>query len=236
VDSSSGSRSRRPGSSSSSGPNRCTRRSCCRRPSSRPATTGRKPRLEPCSSRSATGWAPRPSASSSASTWTTCRRRSTGREARRRQSFSRGVTRMRFGIWARGDGRNFISLSAKLLGEPAVLVAILAHEIGHELLIGAGRISSDQPDQESLTDLLAVFHGFGIFRPERLLRPRSGRYSPPAGRAALPSGACPVRRARLLRVPARGTHRASVGEGARLAGADPHGRAAEQAERGGTSR
>ena len=74
-----------------------------------------------------------------------------------------GVTRMRFGIWARGDGRNFISLSAKLLGEPAVLVAILAHEIGHELLIGAGRISSDQPDQESLTDLLAVFHGFGIF-------------------------------------------------------------------------
>ncbi|GAA3549516.1 hypothetical protein [Kribbella ginsengisoli] len=74
-----------------------------------------------------------------------------------------GATRLRFGLWVPGRNRNTIFTSARLLGEPSVLVANFAHEIGHELLIGEGRIAADRPDQESLTDLLAVFQGFGIF-------------------------------------------------------------------------
>ncbi|MEV8375377.1 hypothetical protein AB0P21_21765 [Kribbella sp. NPDC056861] len=74
-----------------------------------------------------------------------------------------GAIRLRFGLWVPGQGGNTVHCSARLLGEPTVLVANFAHEIGHELLIGAGRISSSRPDQESLTDLLAVFQGFGIF-------------------------------------------------------------------------
>jgi hypothetical protein len=74
-----------------------------------------------------------------------------------------GATRLRFGLWVPGRNRNTVYTSARLLGEPSVLVANFAHEIGHELLIGAGRITADRPDHESLTDLLAVFQGFGIF-------------------------------------------------------------------------
>lgn len=74
-----------------------------------------------------------------------------------------GATRMRFGLWVPGKERNTVYSSARLLGEPSVLVANFAHEIGHELLVGAGRIRADRPDHESLTDLLAVFQGFGIF-------------------------------------------------------------------------
>jgi hypothetical protein len=74
-----------------------------------------------------------------------------------------GATRLRFGLWVPGRNRNTVYTSRRLLGEPSVLVANFAHEIGHELLIGEGRITADRPDQESLTDLLAVFQGFGIF-------------------------------------------------------------------------
>jgi len=74
-----------------------------------------------------------------------------------------GATRLRFGLWVPGNDRNTVYTSARLLGEPSVLVANFAHEIGHELLIGSGRISGKRPDQESLTDLLVVFQGFGIF-------------------------------------------------------------------------
>ncbi|NEA32072.1 hypothetical protein [Streptomyces sp. SID13031] len=74
-----------------------------------------------------------------------------------------GATRLRFGLWVPGKNGNTVYSSARLLGEPTVLVANFAHEIGHELLVGARRISSARPDQESLTDLLAVFQGFGIF-------------------------------------------------------------------------
>jgi hypothetical protein len=74
-----------------------------------------------------------------------------------------GATRLRFGLWVQGRNRNTVYTSGRLLGEPSVLVANFAHEIGHELLIGEGRIRADRPDQESLTDLLAVFQGFGIF-------------------------------------------------------------------------
>lgn len=74
-----------------------------------------------------------------------------------------GATRMRFGSWLPGKEYSTVFISGRLLAEPSVLVANFAHEIGHEVLLGSGRISVSRPDQESLTDLLVVFHGFGIF-------------------------------------------------------------------------
>jgi hypothetical protein len=43
------------------------------------------------------------------------------------------------------------------------LAATIAHEIGHVRLLGEGRVSPDRPDGEQLTDLTAVFFGFGVF-------------------------------------------------------------------------
>ena len=68
-----------------------------------------------------------------------------------------------FGLWRRSADSNLIRVSASLLDQPEVLVAVLAHEVGHEVLLGAGRIVTYRTDQEALIDLFAVFAGFGIF-------------------------------------------------------------------------
>jgi hypothetical protein len=46
---------------------------------------------------------------------------------------------------------------------PADLVATLAHELGHHRLMGEGRLSGSEFDNELLTDLTAMFLGFGVF-------------------------------------------------------------------------
>src|SRR5262249_34662641 len=61
------------------------------------------------------------------------------------------------------DGRMTVMIEEGELENPTSLVATIAHELGHVHLIGHGRLSGDEPDQEPLTDLLTVFHGLGIF-------------------------------------------------------------------------
>lgn len=58
-----------------------------------------------------------------------------------------------FDIWLEVDG----------LYDPPSVVATLAHEIGHVVLLGQRRISPEEEDHEQLTDLLTVFMGMGIF-------------------------------------------------------------------------
>ncbi len=63
-----------------------------------------------------------------------------------------------------GTGEKFnIWLEVNSLDDPAGVIGTLAHEIGHVILLGQNRISSDEPDHELLTDLLTVFLGLGIF-------------------------------------------------------------------------
>jgi tetratricopeptide (TPR) repeat protein len=60
------------------------------------------------------------------------------------------------------------------------VVATLAHEVGHHLLIGSGRISPDTEDHEPLTDLLTVFLGLGIFTANSVIHEnywRAGNWS-----------------------------------------------------------
>ncbi|MGA2497728.1 MAG: hypothetical protein ABSH20_08305 [Tepidisphaeraceae bacterium] len=68
--------------------------------------------------------------------------------------------------------RSRVGLEASQLADPLRLVATLAHEIAHEILLGEGRISSDEHDHEPLTDLLTVFVGLGVFTANATIRDR----------------------------------------------------------------
>jgi hypothetical protein len=61
------------------------------------------------------------------------------------------------------DGTVVIALRSTLLKDPLVLVATVAHELGHLILLGDGHIDRSTPDHEPMTDLLTVFLGLGIF-------------------------------------------------------------------------
>ena len=67
------------------------------------------------------------------------------------------------GIYTSSGDRFEIWLEVNTLRDPAHVVATLAHEIGHVILLGQNRLSPDQEDQEEITDLLTVFLGLGIF-------------------------------------------------------------------------
>ncbi len=65
------------------------------------------------------------------------------------------------GLYWQGDG--VIGIEATTLRDPMVLVAVLAHELAHERLLGEGRINRGEMDHEPTTDLATVFFGLGIF-------------------------------------------------------------------------
>jgi len=50
-----------------------------------------------------------------------------------------------------------------MLLDPMSLVATMAHELGHVILLGGNLLTHDTPDQEPMTDLLTGFTGLGIF-------------------------------------------------------------------------
>ena len=56
-----------------------------------------------------------------------------------------------------------ISVSEDELQDPLSLVASLAHEIAHVILLRPGLVKREEPDMEELHDLLTVFLGFGVF-------------------------------------------------------------------------
>jgi hypothetical protein len=79
------------------------------------------------------------------------------------------------------DGRPVVGIEDAMAARPMALVATIAHELGHHLLLGANRIAPDRKDGEPLTDLLTVYFGLGIFganaaldfsRPYRAARER----------------------------------------------------------------
>jgi hypothetical protein len=61
------------------------------------------------------------------------------------------------------EERQTIAVNAAELKDPMALVAVIAHEIGHIILLRPGLIQRDEQDMEPLNDLLAIFLGFGIF-------------------------------------------------------------------------
>jgi hypothetical protein len=66
--------------------------------------------------------------------------------------------------------RTQISIEEAQLKDPMSLVATLAHELGHMILLRPGLVDRDEPDMEPLNDLLTVFLGFGIFTANAAFR------------------------------------------------------------------
>jgi hypothetical protein len=81
---------------------------------------------------------------------------------------SDGFPDMAAGTWSGTDGldpwqKGVIRLEQSILDRPSDLVGVMAHELSHQRLIGEGRANPDAFDNELLTDLTAIFFGFGIF-------------------------------------------------------------------------
>jgi hypothetical protein len=62
-----------------------------------------------------------------------------------------------------GPARPRILLRHELLANPEWLVATIAHELSHDILLGGRLISRDENDHEALTDLAPLYFGMGIF-------------------------------------------------------------------------
>jgi hypothetical protein len=56
-----------------------------------------------------------------------------------------------------------VAIRNTLLKDPLSLVATVAHELGHVILLGGHLLDPATTDQEPLTDLLTVFVGLGVF-------------------------------------------------------------------------
>lgn len=65
-----------------------------------------------------------------------------------------------------------VAIRGSQLKDPLSLVATVAHELGHVILLGGGLMDRKTPDHEPMTDLLTVFLGLGIFTANS-----SGRFS-----------------------------------------------------------
>jgi hypothetical protein len=67
------------------------------------------------------------------------------------------------GQYEYGEQQALIRVKESQLADPQKLAATLAHELGHELLIGGRLLTAEVPDHEDFTDLLPVFLGAGVF-------------------------------------------------------------------------
>lgn len=56
-----------------------------------------------------------------------------------------------------------IAVDGHILRDINRVIATMAHELGHALLLGGGLVERDAPDMEPLTDLITVYRGLGIF-------------------------------------------------------------------------
>jgi hypothetical protein len=56
-----------------------------------------------------------------------------------------------------------VAIRSTLLKDPLSLVATVAHELGHVILLGGGLMLRETVDHEPMTDLLTVFLGLGVF-------------------------------------------------------------------------
>lgn len=61
------------------------------------------------------------------------------------------------------DSRMTVAIRSSGLKDPMSLVATMAHELGHVILLGGNIMRHDTSDHERMTDLLTVFLGLGIF-------------------------------------------------------------------------
>lgn len=66
------------------------------------------------------------------------------------------------GTWD-NEAAHRIRINRDTFEDPMHFVAVAAHELGHQILLGGGLLTGDEEDHEPLTDLVTVCKGFGIF-------------------------------------------------------------------------
>ena len=84
------------------------------------------------------------------------------------------------GLYSESDGYFDIWLEVAILQDPLAVVATMAHEIGHVVLLGQRRVSPNRSDHEQLTDLVTVFLGLGILTANAVIHEdywHSGHFS-----------------------------------------------------------
>jgi len=68
------------------------------------------------------------------------------------------------GDYRQREGRGLVRIDPAQAGNRMRLIAVAAHELCHELLLGGGGVpGADGDDHEPLTDLVTVYTGFGVF-------------------------------------------------------------------------
>ncbi len=67
------------------------------------------------------------------------------------------------GTYHRGGTHFVIRLDRRQADQPMHLIGTVAHELAHVRLMGEGRVTGDEFDNELLTDLTVVHHGLGVF-------------------------------------------------------------------------
>ncbi|WP_212831379.1 hypothetical protein [Catellatospora sp. TT07R-123] len=60
-------------------------------------------------------------------------------------------------------GNSVIGVGFGHAATPTAMIATVAHELGHVLLVGDGRRDAADPDVEALADLVTVWYGLGVF-------------------------------------------------------------------------
>lgn len=68
------------------------------------------------------------------------------------------------------SARAQIAVDESQMKDPMTLVATIAHELGHVILLRPGLVGRDEPDMEPLNDLVTIFLGFGIFTANSAFR------------------------------------------------------------------
>jgi hypothetical protein len=79
-------------------------------------------------------------------------------------------TRGAAGYYAHVDGIDHVLVNVAELDDPEALVATMAHELAHVILLGRSAMSHDEPHMEAVTDLATIYLGLGIFTSNTLLR------------------------------------------------------------------
>jgi hypothetical protein len=74
------------------------------------------------------------------------------------------------GMYEPVEGKHRVWVEIKNLHDPLALVATMAHELGHVILLGQHRVDHDASDHEPLTDLLTVFMGLGVVTANAVIR------------------------------------------------------------------
>ena len=83
---------------------------------------------------------------------------------------SHQTTKGAAGYYAQSDGMDQVWVKEDELKDPEALVATMAHELAHVVLLGRSAMSHHEPHLEAITDLATIYLGLGIFTSNMLLR------------------------------------------------------------------